>query len=45
MNRTVLFYLVLGALAYYAFAKWRGVLTGAPWAPIPVVVGPRSAAA
>lgn len=45
MNRQAWVLLIAGALIYYAFLKWRGVVTGAPWAPVPVVVGPRSAAA
>lgn len=45
MNRQTITVLIIGALLYYAFLKWRGVVTGAPWAPMPVAVGPRSAAA
>jgi len=43
--RSPLAYLIGGALLYYAFLRWRGTITGMPWAPMNVQVGPRSAAA
>jgi hypothetical protein len=37
MNRQLLVTLVVGALLYYAFLKWRKVLGGTPWAPTPAM--------
>lgn len=46
MNQQTLVLLIIGALLYYAFLRWRGVVTGAPWAAAPTQLGgPRSAAA
>lgn len=33
MNRSELFYLLVGAALYYAFLRFRGTITGAPWRP------------
>lgn len=38
MTRSPLFFIALGALGYYGFARWRGVIVGAPWAPMPAGV-------
>jgi hypothetical protein len=42
MNRQALFLVLIGALAYYGFARMRGALDGPPWRPTSAVVGPRS---
>jgi hypothetical protein len=35
VSRAHLWGFVAGALAYYGYARYRGVIDGAPWAPIP----------
>jgi hypothetical protein len=34
MNRDKIMYLVVGALLYFAFLRYRGVVSGMPWAPM-----------
>jgi len=34
MNRSELFYLLVGAALYYAFLRMRGTISGMPWRPM-----------
>ncbi len=35
MARSPLFWIAVGALGYYGYARYRGVLAGPVWAPLP----------
>jgi len=43
MNRQTLVFAGVVVLGYWAFLKWRGVIDGPPWSPVPAMAGPRSA--
>jgi hypothetical protein len=36
MDRRMIFWLLLGALAYYGFLRFRGVIGGNPLSPMPI---------
>lgn len=36
MDRRMIWWLLVGALLYYGYLRFRGVLTGNPLAPVPV---------
>ena len=45
MGRSPIVYVLAGALLYFGFLKFRGVIDGMPWAPMAVQRGPRAAVA